>query len=418
MPASLPAVDRETLTALRNGDESALERIFRADYPALVQECAAELGDESFAPRLAEDVMLSMWDQRATFDAPEKVETFLHDAVHTLTLREKRRRGSLHRLEAHEDKKHEKKVKAAISVDEAWKHVYDILHKPAVDTAALGKLKEEQSRHGAASHLATVGKRRSWKGPVIAFVVFGGIVGGMFPLLDKMGADAAVHTALNSSDAVTMAVPPGRRAKSTLDDSTIAVQVGSETKLTYPKVPNPKFRAAGVDGTASFAVPAAVRPFEARVKEVQFKVAPNVAADFAVRSYSNEDVVLVKVTSGSVTVKKDKNEKTLNAGESAAVAKDGTIGGAKAEDIADGFSWVADSLTFTNRSVKSIVAEVRRWYDYVIDVRDKDLLERPVTVTASLSSTKEIIAALEKGANAKFGFDGQTPILRDAAKKK
>ncbi|MBI3567774.1 MAG: FecR domain-containing protein [Gemmatimonadetes bacterium] len=415
MPVSLPAVGGATLTALRNGEESALEKIFRADYDAILKETAAELGDEGSVPRLAEDVMLSVWEQRATFDTPEKLEAFIHAQVHASVLREKRRRGSLERRAAFQSGSGQvKHSHAAVTVDEAWKHVYDFLHKPAVDTAALDHLKVEQARHGAASHLATVGKRRSWKGPVLAGVILVAIVGAMFPLLDKMGADAAVHTALNNQDAVTMVVPPGRRAKTTLEDSSL-VSVGSETKLTYPKNASEKFRAAGVDGTASFSVPANKRPFEARVKDVQLKLN---SADFAVRSYTHDDTVLVKVTKGSVLVKDGKNERTLNAGEAAGVTKDGTIFTPKPEAVTDAFAWVADSLTFTNTPVKEIVSEVRRWYDYVIDVRDKDLLERPVSVTAPLTSTKEIIAALEKGANAKFGFDGQTPILRDAVKKK
>lgn len=415
MPVPLPAVDRDTLTALRNGQESALEKIFRADFSALVQECAQELGDEGYGPRLAEDVLLAVWEQRATFDAPEKLESFLHAQVHAVALREKRRRGSLRRIEAHEAEPHAEKSRGiAVSVDEAWQVVYGILHKPTIDTAALDKQKVAQARHGAASHLATVGKRRSWKGPVIGLLVLGGIVGAMFPLLDKMGADAAVHTALNNGDAITMAVPPGRRAKTTLEDNS-AVAVGSETKLTYPKNANPKFRAAMVEGTASFSVPANERPFEARVKDVQIKLN---AGDFAVRSYGHDDTVLVMVTKGPVIVKQGKTEKTLNAGESVAVAKDGTMSTPAPERVTDAFAWIGDNISFTNTPVKEIISEVRRWYDYVIDVRDKDLLERRVTVTAPLTSTKEIIAALEKGAGAKFGFDGQTPILRDAVKKK
>ena len=415
MPLSLPAVDGDTLTALRNGQESALEKILRAGFAAIQEETAADLGDAGSVPRLAEDVIISVWEQRATFDTTKKLETFIHEQVHASVLREKRRRGSLERRAAFQGgsgaAKHSQTV---VTVDDAWKHVQEYLHKPAIDTAALDKMKVDQARHGAASHLAAVGKRRSWKGPLIGILVLGGIVGAMFPLLDKMGADAAVHTALNNSDAVTMAVRTGLRGKTTLEDGAV-VAVGAETKLTYPKNANEKFRAAMVDGTASFSVPENKRPFEVRVKEMAIKLT---SADFAVRSYPTDENVLVKVTKGSVLVKQEKNEKTLNAGEFISVAKDGTMSAPTAEAVTDAFAWASDSLIFTNQPVKDIISEVRRWYDYVIDVRDKDLLARRVTVTAPLTSTKEIIAALEKGANAKFGFDGQTPILRDAAKKK
>jgi len=98
------------------------------------------------------------------------------------------------------------------------------------------------------------------------------------------------------------------------------------------------------------------------------------------------------------------------------VAKDGTIRTADAAEIADAFSWIDGKISFTAKPLSKVVPEVQRWYDYMIDVRDKGLLDRKLTFTADLTSVKDVIAALETGAGAKFGFDGKTPILRDAKK--
>jgi hypothetical protein len=60
-----------------------------------------------------------------------------------------------------------------------------------------------------------------------------------------------------------------------------------------------------------------------------------------------------------------------------------------------------------------------------MEVADKALLTRPVTMTATFEGKKEAIAALEAAALVKFGYDGTKPILKDdpaaaakAAKKK
>ncbi len=418
MPLTLPVVDGDTLKALRASDEAALEKLFRADYPALVQEATEALGDASFAPRLAEDVMLSVWDKRATFDTTQALEAYIHDAVHAASIREKRRRGSLHRLEAHEDKPHaERKVRAEVSVDDAWAHVVAALHRPKVNAAESDRQKVAQARHGAASHIGAVGKPRSRKAAFGVVLVLAVLVVIIFLVLDKVGADAAVNTAVNGSEAVTLAIRNGQRGKTTLEDGS-TVAIGAETKLTTPKDASPKFRAAKVEGTASFAVVKAERPFEVRVGKIAVRVTGLDLNDFAVRAYNNEPLIFVSVKTGSVMVKFEKVERTLNAGEAISVTKEGAMATLKPEEVADAFSWIDGKISFTNQPVSRIVPEVRRWYDYVIDVRDKDLLDRPVTVSAELSSVKDIIAALEKGANAKFGYDGQTPILRDAAKNK
>jgi len=51
-------------------------------------------------------------------------------------------------------------------------------------------------------------------------------------------------------------------------------------------------------------------------------------------------------------------------------------------------------------------------------VVDLPLLDRPVSIQASLDSPKEAITAVEKSANVKFGYEGKTMVFRDAAAAK
>ena len=68
MPATLPPVDRNVLNGLQLGDEGSLERIFRDQYSALVEEAKAELGEAAAASRIVERVFLRVWQERASFD--------------------------------------------------------------------------------------------------------------------------------------------------------------------------------------------------------------------------------------------------------------------------------------------------------------------------------------------------------------
>ena len=414
MATTLPTIDRETLTALRASDENALEQIFRADYPWLVSEATDQLGDASSAPRLAEDVMLGVWDHRESVDTSEALNLQLTDAIHAAVLREKRRRGSLVRIEAHEATPHQRHGHAAVEVtpDDAWNEIVAILHRSHVDTAEFAAQKVTHARHEAASHLATVGKAGGWKRPVLVFLSFVLFIGAVFALVEFIGADAAVASAVSGPEAVTRTTRAGQRGTVTLDGGS-TVSIGSETVLTTPKGETPKFHVAKIVGAAAFNIASADRRFEVLVGDVRLRTN---AAKVEVRHFPEENAVLAHVTEGSAIVTTIKEKRTLNAGDAVAVAKDGTIRMADAAEIADAFSWIDGKISFTAKPLSKVVPEEQRWYDYMIDVRDKGLLDRKLTFTADLASVKDVIAALESGAGAKFGFDGKTPVLRDAKK--
>jgi hypothetical protein len=57
---------------------------------------------------------------------------------------------------------------------------------------------------------------------------------------------------------------------------------------------------------------------------------------------------------------------------------------------------------------------ITRWYGLEIKVPDQALLARPVTASASLESSREAIAAIERSAKLAFDYEGKTMILRDA----
>jgi DNA-directed RNA polymerase specialized sigma24 family protein len=58
--------DHEQLPALRRGDETAFDAIFRAYYARLVRMSEGMLGERAPAEEIAQDVMLELWRRRET----------------------------------------------------------------------------------------------------------------------------------------------------------------------------------------------------------------------------------------------------------------------------------------------------------------------------------------------------------------
>ncbi|MDE3151721.1 MAG: hypothetical protein KGL93_05690, partial [Gemmatimonadota bacterium] len=77
-------------------------------------------------------------------------------------------------------------------------------------------------------------------------------------------------------------------------------------------------------------------------------------------------------------------------------------------------TWVNDTLSLANRTLKEAVAAIKEWYGTNIVVLDSSLLTRPVTMQATLTAATAAISAVEKSANVKFGYEGQGMVFRDA----
>jgi ferric-dicitrate binding protein FerR (iron transport regulator) len=87
-------------------------------------------------------------------------------------------------------------------------------------------------------------------------------------------------------------------------------------------------------------------------------------------------------------------------------------------ELEEATSWNEHTLTIANRQLRDALPQLKRWYGVDIKVPDLPLLDRPVTVQASLDSPKEAITAIEESAGVKFGYDDKTMVFRDAKPKK
>jgi ferric-dicitrate binding protein FerR (iron transport regulator) len=408
---SLPTFDKATVAALRKGEEAALERILRDGYPALVEDAGKQLGDPAAAPRVVENAILQVWDERARLETPEELDKALKDAVHGNAVRHQRRAAALHRNQPAAGAPRAA-LAAPMSVDQVWTNVVAALHAPKVDAAASHKQQADASRHHTAAHMAEVSKF-SWKVPVLTGVAVLAITTGILWWVNNKGEQSNVSQSLLSPDAKHLASAPGQRANMTLSDDS-KVNLGSDSQVIVPSSFADKFRVVRLEGTATFIVKADEKnPFEVRAGNATFVAK---GTEFSVRAFADENQVTLKVKEGQVVVTAGTAAaRTVSAGGALAVAKSGAISEPAPEALAEAFSWLDGKVVIGNRSMKDALTELRRWYGLDLVVKDTALLSRAVSLSVDFPGSKKgAIDALEKSGNVKFVYEGQTPTLHDA----
>jgi ferric-dicitrate binding protein FerR (iron transport regulator) len=396
MAPTYPSVDNATLKALRKGDAGALEKIHRASYSALIAEAGRQGGDPGIGPAVAEIAMLQLWENRANIENAEEFEQAIQAAVRGGVTREQRRRAA---------NKGDAKA-AAGTVDSTWSHIAAEIAK---GPAAPAPRKHAEGKPQAAKATSDGGR-----GGMIAVGVLllgAAAVGGWFVM--QSGEHGVAASSYTLPDAKAVAVTLGQRGNLPLGPGDTAA-IGSDSHVTEGGDYGTKIRAVRVDGSANFNVSNGVR-FEVNAKDVS---AVTSGGSFAIRAYKDDPATIVRVKSGEVKVESPKDSRTVAAGKSVSVAKDGTMSDPSPETVDQALSWTDGKLTFTNTPLKVVMGEMARWYDLPVTAKDTSLYTRPVTMSVALGSNKEAIATLEESANVKFSYDKDSkPVLQDAPPK-
>jgi ferric-dicitrate binding protein FerR (iron transport regulator) len=253
----------------------------------------------------------------------------------------------------------------------------------------------------------------SWKVPVFTGIAVLAVTSGILWWVNRKGEESNVSQSLVSPDAKHLQSAPGQRASMTLSDDS-KVNLGSDSQVIVPSSFDEKYRVVRLDGTATFVVKAnELKPFEVRAGNATITAK---GTEFSVRAFGDEDKVALKVKEGSVTVQAGTAApRTVAAGGSLIVAKDGTMQDASPEALNVAFSWIDGNVVIENQSLKEALVELRRWYGLELVVRDSSLLSRTVSMSVPLSSKMDAIKALEKSGNVKFTYEKETPVLHDAA---
>jgi ferric-dicitrate binding protein FerR (iron transport regulator) len=392
--------------------EQVLERLFRAGYARWIEEAKKRLGPDSAiaAPRVVSKAFHLAWTDRQQLRAQEDLDAYLGANIQHGAAREQSRRSRLHRMGSvgggHKEAiEHDS---AEMNVDEAWDRLKHALQGSSADEAQ--RERASTARHGAAEHMAALGKTGAlWK-PVTAVGVT--VLGVAFAVwyLNRAAEDRAIQRAVTDPDVRSYATSYGQQANVTLDDGTV-VLIGPDTKLSVPKAFGPELRAVNVVGVANFNVTREMeKPFDVRSGPVSILARGNV---FTVRRYRDDTNVIVYARKGAVDVRQGKIVRQVAEGLSVLVPDSGTMRIPTAEEFDDASSWVDGTVSIVG-SLRSALPLLKRWYGLDIRLQDTTLLDRKVFVRAPLTSQKEAISNIERSGGLKFTYIGDYMGFRDA----
>jgi ferric-dicitrate binding protein FerR (iron transport regulator) len=398
-------------------DEAALKREFDAQFASSLDSARAQLGDATvLAPRVVESAFVNAWNQRGTIPTADRLKAVLTDEIRHGAARALSRRASAGRF-AGGKQAHSSHAAASDAPADVWANIDKAIH--ASSSSAAHEAHATTGRHEAASHMKAAGKRPSWIAPVaigaFALVVS---IGGML-YLNRLGEDDGA-LALVSSAAIQplVATTPGQMTLWTKLGDGSKMKVGPETKIFVPDAFPDKARVIKVDGTAQFEVAktsdSKAGPFRVIAKRVH--VIAN-GTNFVVSAYATDSGMMVLVKDGSVTVKAGKTSSTVAAGQ-ALLVENNVPRQPTPEEIAQAFGWVDGHISVQHKQLRTVVAALTRWFNFDVKVPDLPLLDRDASIDVPLDSSKLAITQVEKSANVKFTYEGESKVFRDAAKKK
>nr|WP_294869873.1 FecR domain-containing protein [uncultured Pedobacter sp.] len=208
--------------------------------------------------------------------------------------------------------------------------------------------------------------------------------------------------------------PRGIRSKVTLPDSSV-VYLGAGSSIRFPERFEKKERTLILAGEAFFEISKnPKRPFVIHTGEIQTTV---LGTSFKITAFKG-DPLSVEVATGKVRVsRKESRNRTaelalLIPGEGIKWNEKNGKAEAILADISAVKNWALGEISFKNRSLTQIAAELENWYDVEISfaksARVSKRLSLSVDGTASISDALDIIC---NTAHLKYHFNGRREII-------
>ena len=407
-------------------DETALRRVFDAEFPALVDSAGRELGAAAaLAPRVVESAFVHAWEQRTRFETATGLQAFLRDDVHHGVARALSRRAAAHRLGHHDEAQAAHGAPAAampqggaavaappVDPEVAWMHVLHTIHDqgPKHESRAHAM---EMTRHDAAQHVASIAKPRNWWPAVLAGVVAVLAIWAAMQWADSASQQSAITRALAAQDTRVASSGRGQLANVTLGEGT-RVRLAPDTRITIPKDFGDRMRAVRLEGAATFEPTAGrARPFQVHTHNNVIVVATGTS--FSVRSWQGDDGVGILVHKGTVSVRVGDAERSVGEGEAMVVKGDGSVSTPDEATRRALMSWTEGRLILPQQPLAQVLPQLRRWYDLDIGLADSSVGTRPVSLDVPITAPKEAIATIEKQARVKYSYAGRDLVFRDSA---
>ena len=292
--------------------------------------------------------------------------------------------------------------------EEAWKHIQHALHGEAHSPEALAAA-AAASRHHASEHINIATKTGN---PVIPIVIGGAVLAGLLGLAAWM-----THLSTDAKFAQALAAPDVREVKSTLgqigvvtlDDGT-KVRFAPESRIIIPKQFGTEMRAVRVEGSAVFDVaPGLPKELNVFAGDVQMIAK---GTSFTVRSYPADSAVVVVTHEGTVAVGREKAMVDVTAGNALLVPPRSAGRAATTAEREEADGWRSGLLVVNDKPLSEALSLLTRWYGLNISVQPDSLLQRRVTMRASLDSTRQALRGIEQSTGLEFGYIGQNMVFR------
>jgi ferric-dicitrate binding protein FerR (iron transport regulator) len=199
----------------------------------------------------------------------------------------------------------------------------------------------------------------------------------------------------------------GQTGTLTLADST-KVMLGAGSKLTIPSEFNTEIRAVRVEGAGKFCVARGNKlPFEIRVGQAAVIAT---GTTIIARSYPNDPYAIVQVVDGSATVRVDKQDHPLTAGQALLVDPKGVVRTPNAAELALGTGWTTRRIAISGQ-MRDVVAELNRWLGTEIKVPELKALDTPAKVDAPMDSMKVAVNQAAQSSGLEFAYEGPNQVM-------
>jgi len=409
MALSIPGLDADLLTQVRNGDLGALEKLFRAAYPILIDKAKEVLGDDTAAARVVERLFPRLFAERAALTTPAALEEMLDGAVHEAAVRERSRLAGIRKR----DDASAKSSAPAPSADDVWKRISTTIQGPSAEAVAQATEMKDKLRHEAGGHIREMTKTTPWYVRAGAGAALLAVVAVLLFVFAKSGEKGRLQRQVAGLDVRDIKTGTGQRGNVTMDDGTTAM-FGAETRVVLPSEFAKTQRGVGITGAAEFKVAQdATYPFQVLARNVI--VTATGTEQFAVRAYPTDEGVIVRAKEGSVKVEVQEpvvSEHTLNPGQALLINADGSTAPPTEAQMAEALGYLDGTFSIENKSLRHTLSEIKKWYGTELFLKDTTMGSRMVSMNAPLTSSTEAIKAVEGASGLVFGWEGRTMVLK------
>lgn len=409
-PAVTPSAP---LAVLR--DEGELRSLFDREAATLAAAAAARLGDSPYlAPRVVEQAFVHAWHSRAQIASPSALEAFLRSDVEHGAARALSRQLAAHRLGHHGSGSHaggHARPDGAYDHETSWAHVLQGV-RADVRSAEAHERAAAIAHHEAAAHIKDVTQHGGWVRPMLVGAATLVFAVALVWLLDSAGAQTRVRNAVTTGPVRTVSASAGQLGALELADGS-RLRLAPETNLSIPEKFGTDLRGIGIAGAARITVaPGGEEPLTVIAGPASVG---GTVGEFTVRAYPGEGGAVVVVHEGNATVRVGEASHAVASGAALFIPDSGAVRAATAGQVAEATSWSENAYVASDRRLGDVLTDMQRWYRTQIFAVDPDVLDRRISIRASLDSIRQAIAAIEREGNVQFGYINEKMVFTDRA---